>query len=231
MVIGVLFAYFSKEPIQYGKLKIGGSGKEESELIRHKRIMKDLISHYKDFKKEVKEDLEPFLKGLFTLFLSTFNKALLDYGESPIGIEHSDEVVAYEISLEKALDTIVLNNIKKTIYKNHFPVRLTDKDGNFTESEKEFSIRLKAELTEPVFSLVCALSVTSITRSWLSKKVSRKDYCERYLEEANAQALEYLNELFIVVQKRRNLLKAELIRNFPELTDKRIEAEWRAMYE
>ena len=66
MIIGVLFAYFSKEPIQYGKLKIGGSGKEESELIRHKRIMKDLISHYKDFKKEVKEDLAVFKRAVYS---------------------------------------------------------------------------------------------------------------------------------------------------------------------
>lgn len=191
------------------------------------------ISHLIQFRKlrhDIKEDIL-VSKGEFQAhFRTLFINYLKEEGIEHTGIENHEFVEMYEGYLEGALDTVFDPMVKKVIFGNHFPVRKVDKDGNYTESEKDYENRFFEKLTRPTTYTILRMTKNKISSDW-KIKISRSKYEKDFVSSQKNMKilLGKMSDLIVKSRERRDHVFEQI--HFQDGTSiEMIKFEWEMVY-
>lgn len=212
-------------------LSIDTTAKEKNDSGKGFDISSNHIVHYKNLRKTLKRDVKDCGRYLYASFRTLFINAEKDAGVSNVGIEKHPEVSEFLSILERAIDNIFVKSSCYVIFGDHFPERKKDDNGNYSESEKEFSDRFKLQLSNECSTTIYKLMLADIGSDWEIGTITYSDFEKKYLMSEDSVALfnRKVHGLLMKSLVRRDDLFEQIIRNDnSEFRD--LVSEWEIVY-
>jgi hypothetical protein len=213
----------------------------ENEAAERELLQTNLESNYKDFKGYITDLVRPFAEDVQNLFITSFDTFLSDIGLDPSICEIAEkESEYYEQLITNVCYRFVIPDLKRSIYKNHYPARGISYQGEEVflgidgeESQAQFEERFVKYLVEPLISAVMRRSVKWVADKWKEYGIrgDRVVFVRDYHPKAVSKLVQLTKVVCLKAQANRMTVINSLINDHDYLTKDNINMRWRKTYE